>query len=339
MTTGPTVRSISARDATISLTGRHERGQTLLPAIGEAILRGDPRKLDAPGAFLFWGPHSAGHQSPACLHADLHGGAHRLTDAPRSGGYGDTAHLTWNRTTISHNTVTVDGKPMYPYSEDTESIWDCDTYYDTPSDGTLELFQPGDDFSAVRASNDVMYPGVRLDRTLVVTRRFILDVYRVQSREQHQYDWAMHVIGQVKNVDAKAIDLGQRRGYQHLSNGRQLTQPGDVAALRFVNQCGTTHVQLATPTDGHVILADDPPAPEGDEAHCLGELDEWEPRTSLIARAMADKAVFVSLWQTEASEDHVSLAIVEAEADSDVVLRTGEQTWRIPSKSKSVERS
>jgi len=68
---------------------------------------------------------------------------------------------------------------MFPYDFETASIWEADNWRERPSDGVLELFQPERAFKAVRASNTAVYPGVRLDRTVVVTPRYVLDVFRV----------------------------------------------------------------------------------------------------------------------------------------------------------------
>ena len=111
----PTGDFTLSNDATISLTGKHTRGCSLFPSTGSAILRSDLTDENAPGLHIFWGPHSAGHQSPAALHVDVHAGGRFINGAPTSKGYEDPKHLTWVRTTIGHNTVTVDERPMFPY--------------------------------------------------------------------------------------------------------------------------------------------------------------------------------------------------------------------------------
>ncbi|GAG13420.1 unnamed protein product, partial [marine sediment metagenome] len=141
-------------ECSVSLTGRHTRGCSLLPTTGVAVLRNHPERSDGANLHMHWGPHVAGHQSPSALHIDLHAGGSRLTDAPCSGGYDDPAYLSWVRTTIAHNTVTVDQRPMYPYHKCGDSIWEAERWHGRPSGGVLIGFQPGEEFSAVRAAND-----------------------------------------------------------------------------------------------------------------------------------------------------------------------------------------
>lgn len=184
-----------AEDRDISTLGRLREGCSLFPVTGQAVLRAAPDAA-VPAAYLFWGPHRAGHQNPAALHLDVHSGRRRVTAAPRTAGYSDPLHLTWQRTTVAHNTVTVDRTPMFPYDQgNEESIWWRDEERGRPSDGRLEQFRPEGPTRLVRASNDRVYPGVRLDRMVAVERDFVLDVYRVLSEESHCYDWTVHCVG------------------------------------------------------------------------------------------------------------------------------------------------
>ena len=132
-----------AENCPISLEGMHQNHCTLFPTTGAGVLRHGPGATD-PAAHFCWGPHSAGHQSPAALHVDLHALGQRVTNAPDIGvGYDDPMHLTWVRTTIAHNTVTVDETPMFPYDREEDSIWRTDSPRDHVSDSVLEFFQPG----------------------------------------------------------------------------------------------------------------------------------------------------------------------------------------------------
>ena len=38
----------------------------------------------------------------------------------------------------------------------------------------------------------LLYPGVRQQRTVIVTPDYVLDVFRVQSDKEHTYDWTFH---------------------------------------------------------------------------------------------------------------------------------------------------
>jgi len=321
------------RDCAFSLTGRHVHGCTLFATTGQALLRaGRPDEM-APAAYMFWGPHSAGHQSPASLHVDLHAQGRRLTDAPRSGGYEDSLHLTWVRTTIAHNTVTVDERAMFPCDQESESIWEADSWRERPSDGTLELFQPEGPFKAVRASNANVYPDVRLDRTVILGRRYVLDVFRVLSSDEHLYDWAMHCLGRAcVPAEARETQLGERRGYRHFSNARELPGTARDVTLEWAFEGRTTHAQLVVPAGGRVVLAEDP---DGSKGQNLGELRLCWPRSTVVVRARGRSVLFASLWQwAPRVEPQACLRRVEGGPDEDVSLEvsgdTAVTTFRLP---------
>lgn len=280
-------------DAAVSLTGKHHRGSTLLPSTGVAILRSNPGEAAAPSAYLFFGPHSAGHQSPAALHLDLHAGGGRVTDTPASAGYGDPKYLSWVRTTIAHNTVTVDHKPMFPCDQGGESIWEADSWRQHRSDGSLELFQPERDFAAVRAANQNVYPGVKLDRTVILTRRYALDVYRCFSERVHTYDWAMHLSGPPQDEPATvATGLGRGLGYKHLKKVRRYTgEPGEVT-LAWAKPWGVNRARVMLPTAGEMFFASEP----SENEKLLGAIDEVKQRSALIVRAKGQDALFISIW-------------------------------------------
>lgn len=292
-------------DHTIGITGDHRHGSTLFPQLGMAVMRAQPDNREGFNAFLRWGPHVAGHMNPAALHLDIVAGNRQLTDAPRTGGYADKMHLTWARTTVAANTVTVDRQSMFPYDFATESIWECDQWRDRVSDGSLVSFQPEPSVRAVRAINRTVYPGVLLDRTVVVQPEYLLDLYQVSSEQDHGYDWVIHGVGQVDNPAVPLPDESGR-GYQHLTRLRCLA---DTAAARqqtvdFEN--GASRLQVLLPEGAQLLLADDPPPKQpgtGDKA-VIGEMDRVIlPRTAVMVRLRSANACFVSLWSDDRAAD------------------------------------
>jgi hypothetical protein len=338
--TYPDGRFSLAGDAAFAPLGRHEQGCTLFPCHGNAVLRIDPEDEQAPAAYLFWGPHNAGHRAPAALHLDLHAGQ-PLTSAAELGGYGDPSYLTWNRTTIAHNTVTVDETPMFPYDYhadvvaeyDEAYIWESDQWRDTVSDGELKLFQPGCEFSAVRAINENVYPGVLLDRTVVVTMGYVLDAFRVISEEEHQYDWAMHCVGDLPvPAGATAVDLGNKRGYRHLQNARLLP---DITPIRWTRGALPVALHLALPDSAAVMLANDPFV----EHTGQGGLEPLPPNHSIIARARGKNVLFLACWQI--GERSLTFSLREGSAASDMlvdVMTDGKTTeWLLPFSAQPVQ--
>lgn len=325
-----------ARRSAISLSGRHEKGCSLFPVHGSAVLR-SAAAGPAVGAFLYWGPHVAGHMGPAALHLDLHAHGRRVTDAPHSGGYGDPNHLLWNRTTLAHNTVTVDEASMFPYDFDTESMWECDRWRDRISDGRLLLFQPAPAFKAVRAVNDVVYPGVRLDRTVIVAPGLALDVYRVTADRECQFDWAMHLCGELAPLPgASAFDPGARRGYSLLAGAVSAPPDGDGPDAGWTLRAEAATARILAPPGARLIAARDPVPPKTRQ---LGALEDVGPRTGAIVRARGRSALFVSAWTFGGAEAPcLSLASGEAAATVTIETRAGglAARWTLPAAAKPV---
>ena len=326
--TYPAGRFSLVEDCRFAPLARHERGCTLFPSFGGAVLRSDPADLNAPAAYLFWGPHNAGHQSPAALHLDVHTGQ-PITSAPKKGGYDDPDYLTWIRTTIAHNTVTVDEAPMFPYDFPTDSIWESDQWRDTVSDGELLLFQPAGDFSAMRARNENVYPGVLLDRTVIVAKDYVIDAFRVISNDEHQYDWAAHCVGELPlPADTVPVKLGDRRGYLHMTDARLL--PAATSALRWPRGGRQVALHLAQPAGAQVIMARD----VVDMAKVYGEQTPLVPHTALIVRACCRSTVFLALWQVGPHAEPLTFTRREGDAATDLVLEVaagGKATvWQVP---------
>ena len=320
-----------AKDTAFSLVGRHVNGCSNLPVNGTTILRADAAREDSPAAMLYWGPHWAGHRSPAALHIDLHVGGHRITQAPHiyKGAYDDPRHLRWVRTTIAHNTVAMDEQSMFPFDFDTQSAWEYDHWRDTISDGVQESFQPGHAFKAVRASNDNMYRGVKLDRTILLTRDYLIDVYRVTGDTTHQFDWAMHLGAPVERPPrATSVSLGGRRGYHLIKQAWRHPQRAGWITVPFTVGSLDLRTQILLPARAELIVARDPLP---DDLTPIGDREKPGPRTAVIVRAKAAKVLFLSVWHFDGKTPTVH-ATGTADTDVDLLIGKGrnQARWRFP---------
>jgi hypothetical protein len=319
-------------DAKISLTGRNVNGCSLFPAYGSAILRTAPYREDSPAASLYFGPHNSGHRSPAALHLEVYAGGQRVTDAPHHSllAYEDPLYLTWVRTTIAHNTVTVDERSMFPYDFETQSIWEYDRWRDSISDGELISFQPEARFKAVRARNENVYDGVNLDRTIVLTESLLIDVFRVVGTTPHQYDWAVHCTGDIPKVaGATAVTLGQPRGYRHFSQAWQHPASNGWINLPLDSGQAPTQLRVLLPSGGaSLVVAADPPVDANTPG---GEFVPPRNRTAILVRTRATSTRFVSVWSFSGP---VEATLESGASDGDVVIvtrRDGHATrWSLP---------
>lgn len=327
-------------DRQFALQGEYTSGCSLFPMHGSAVLRSAPSQPAAPSASLYWGPHWSGHRSPASLHLDIHAFGKMLTTTPFvSSGYRDERHLTWNRTTIAHNTVTVDEKPMFPYDAMGYSIWEYDLWRDANSEGKLLGYQPEKDFKVVRACNDNVYPGVMLDRTVLLTRDFLVDAVRVHADSERQLDWAMHLDPALDlQVDShEAIDLGNARGYEHFINAVQyngsaspwLTLPFHVWAQEGALWLWTE----ASPSMTCVLACDPVPLSDGPEPTPVPET-----RSTLLVRCLADTHVVLTVWQLGDQKVQPGKVVQSEEGSLELSLTVGdeEQQWNLPAKGEVV---
>lgn len=321
------------RDRAFSIVGRHERGCSLFPVHGSAHLRANPADANTPGAMLYFGPHWAGHRAPASLHLEIHAAGRRLTHAPHiyNAGYEDPRHLLWNRSTIAHNTVTVDQTPMLPFEFETDSPWECDSWRDTITDSELLAFQGAEGFAWVRARNQAVYAGVTLDRTVVLAGGLLIDLFRVSSDRPRLFDWALHCHGRQPSLPGAApIDLGQGRGYRYFTNARlhpDTRGPIDLAFDPATGPAARGRIWLPAVDGARLILADDP---DPDARTPIADRHPPGPRCSLIVRARATSVAFLSAWSLDGSPADARLESIGADAAVTTRGALGAWRWKLP---------
>jgi hypothetical protein len=89
------------------------------PDTGIAILR--DRESDTV-VTLDYGPHGGGHGHPDKLGLIVHSAGRIMAPDPGSIQYAAPLQLGWFKTTVSHNTVSVDGQPQEPCTGDTAPV-------------------------------------------------------------------------------------------------------------------------------------------------------------------------------------------------------------------------
>ncbi len=156
-----------------------------------------------------------GHQHRDVLGMTLFSrGQERLGDM----GYTHTRYRAWTLTTLSHNTVTVDG-----IDQQAGSI-------DSPSDGALTLFVPGDGdlLSVVEARGERAYPGLvdEYKRMLVQIGAgddaYVVDLFSVVGGSRHEYV----LTGDADHDGALAHDLAMTSyGPMLLPDGVEVSLP------------------------------------------------------------------------------------------------------------------
>ena len=137
----------------------------------------------------------------------------------KGGGNYLKENTTWAKTTIAHNTLSINQQKHFG------------GVYDVASQHHSELFTfdaNKDNVKVVSATEENAYPGTFMHRTMAVIKEesfekaYLLDIMRVTSDSENQYDLPFYYLGQVidNNFDYQSPTslhpLGEENGYQHL---------------------------------------------------------------------------------------------------------------------------
>ena len=222
--------------------GTLREGCSLFPSTGWALLRdhldssGWP-PMDAVSVNLNYGPYGGGHGHPDTLSIVAFAAGRQIIPDFGSCGYSSAEKGQWTAHTVSHNTITVDGISQYPAGT-VDKTWPIDTS-SKQAIGSLELFYADPGLKLARASCDTVFEGVRLTRTVALAGNTLLDFHRVESDQEHRYDYVLHIDGSLQ-AGENALDpatlsdlpdpLGERCGYQHIHNAKT-TGPSEAGLL------------------------------------------------------------------------------------------------------------
>jgi hypothetical protein len=149
---------------------------------------------------------------------------------PKMGGRYLPENKSWAMQTIAHNTVTVDQSSQNDFNRREADEMSGQRHFFHTSDPRVQIMS---------ARADGYYPGVRMQRTMLLVRDerlsnpVVVDLYRLVSDQPHSYDYAMHHRGQLIGTDfdyqahaAEQRPLGAGNGYQHIWLEASATLPG-----------------------------------------------------------------------------------------------------------------
>jgi len=167
-----------------------------------------------------------------------YGSARFLNIETKSGGDYLPENKSWAKQTLAHNTVVVDQTSQYGASLEKAEAHHPELIY----------FNNQKDQQVVCAKETNAYPGVDMLRmvALVDPKEFekplILDVFKIHSDEEHQYDLPYWYQGQVTNSpfnirpNTKNLEpLGKNYGYEHLWLNATGNSSNNNASITFLN--------------------------------------------------------------------------------------------------------
>lgn len=269
-------RQLHISEAVYQPTRLHEKvaepatvkaASTLFGNLGYAILRDDTKY-----GLLDYGPHGGTHGHYDKLNLLLFanppsGAGDEMGGEPKFHRYEDSLHHEWTIQTIAHNTLSVDeGSQM-------------------AGEGRLLLFEDTPNLKIMRGQSPSSYPGVLLDRTVVVTPDAVIDLFAGRSALEHTWDRTFRYNGKMTGFPAApgAKPLGKTDGFQHfLVASRQPAVNGWQGG--WETKAGKFGVTLAGAPGQQILLGNGPDKDEMALARQTGKnadfaavyaLDSW----------------------------------------------------------------
>jgi hypothetical protein len=183
-----------------------------------------------------------------------------------------------NRSTISHNTLIVDRRDHAPIGEKLSLL----EFKNLPEVKT----------ATVADLKGLVYPGVKMQRTVAVAEDYVLDVFQVVSEETHLYGWLLHVTsdGNTASIEGefKPIELPAQSPWCWLRNPRSFKQDGDWSAEWFLGDVRFRMTMLGA-QGTEIILCD---YPRDDQF-------ELPPIPMLMVERKGKSAIFIAVYQAE----------------------------------------
>lgn len=226
--------------------------------------------------------------------------------------YSHKEYKTWVKETAAHNTVSIGGQTQAGVT------------------GKMLWFQPRDQYAACATQTDKAYSGCVLTRYLLLADNMLVDAFDVTSDKPTQIDWFAHAISEklqpVQNLGpGTTATLGDKHGYQHLTDGRSWTSPGptqwdfiapDKAKLRMWIAGDSPEVLFSCKGIGHYINTLVP---------CL------------VRRVQGNHARFYAVYDLSGRGDFVTSVETPAGKPLQVNVGTTAGAWKITFTDKGVE--
>jgi hypothetical protein len=262
-------------------------GSVHLAASGYAILRDTPSISPAEDdqqryLLLKYGPHGGGHGHPDKLNLILYGYGQRFSADLGSPGYGLDLFESWYRQTVSHNTITIDGRSQPP------ATGMIHAYH------TTGAFQVAD--ASVRWSGDEVQPygGVAMRRVILARPDYFLDIVLVDAGAHRRVDWIYHNAGMatasLTGQPAGSME-SEGEGYQHIMQTQRAIASEDFC-VTWQMERADLQLFCAGQPGGEIILGQAPGNPP------------TELRTVLIHRRRAAKTAYLSLFYPYGAAPH-----------------------------------
>jgi hypothetical protein len=233
---------------------------------------------------LKYGPHGGGHGHPDKLNLILYGYGQRLSADLGSPGYGLALFESWHRQTVSHNTVTIDGRSQPPATGRIHTVQ------------TTGAFQVAD--ASVRWPGDEAQPygGVAMRRVILARPDYFLDIVLVDAGKPSRIDWIYHNAGvaftALTSQPAGSMET-EGEGYQHITQAAWASA-GEAFCVTWQMERAGVQLFSAGQPGGKILLGRSPGNPPTDL------------RSVLIHRRQSARTAFLSLFHPYGATPHIT---------------------------------
>ncbi|MEP5428813.1 MAG: heparinase II/III-family protein, partial [Flavobacteriaceae bacterium] len=217
---------------------------------------------------------------------------------------------TWAKQTIAHNTLVQNETSHFQGKYEIGSKHHSELYFSDISNEDIQL---------ISAKEENAYPGTKMHRTFAIIKDedfekpYILDMLKVESETNNQYDLPFYFMGQVLetnfkyNVPATLSPLGNSNGYQHLwLEGKGVPSLGNTKLSWLRNQKFYSLTMVANTKDELFftrIGANDP------------DFNLRRDAALIVRRKDAGNTVFASIIESHGSYSPVSEFAVNANSN------------------------
>ncbi|MDR9831488.1 heparinase II/III family protein [Vibrio sp. FNV 38] len=243
---------------------------------GLGILRHRDAQDDDTMALIWFGQHGSDHQYHSALDHGHYDGLHLsvfnrgievlhdygygrwVNVEPKFGGRYIPENKSYCKQTVAHNTVTVNQKTQNNFNTAlAESKFGEKHFFNTDNDKLQGM--------SGRISG--YYEGTEMQRSILLAdlpefeKPLVIDIYRIQSEQENQYDLPVHYTGQIIRTDfeyqtqSTLKPVGESDGYQHLWNLGSGKVEGSSLVSWLVNNSYYSLVTSAQAADSEVIFA------------------------------------------------------------------------------------
>jgi len=250
--------------------------------IGHSVLRAGEGD-DQLYALVDYGKHGGYHGHPDKLHLEIFGKGERLAPDLGIPPYSNSMYESYYKKSFAHNTVLVDGDTQQVPTENGAEIYE-----------PTKLFLQSDLIQIMTNTSGKAYPGMdRYERTVAVTKDYLIDLFSVSSGSERQYDWILHGMGSF-GTEAEMTPyegpLGTKDAYSFFRGGKSqvVTGPWEGAWKTAAGNGLKLFSLTSTPSTASQMIVGEAPGPGN-------ATDVYTP--TLINRVTAKNALFVSVLE------------------------------------------